>query len=515
MPESLEAVPEPYDPEPYDIVVIGSGIGGATLVNRLAPSGARILVLERGRRLEPSPQARDSTAIFLEGRFRPEETWRDSDGRPFNPGNYYCVGGNSKFYGAVMLRYREQDFQAQEFDDGLSPAWPFAYDELAPYYDQAERLYGVRGAAGEDPSEPPRAGPYPHPPVADEPSIAELRARLAALGLKPFSLPLAIDLDRWLAHGRTPWDAFPDTCGGKRDAETAALAPVLERSNVCLRTGVELRRLIAAPDGKRIESAEVVEAGAIRRIAAPLFVLSAGAVNSAAILLRSADGKNPDGLANSSDGVGRRFMNHNSAAVLAVNPWRRNDAVYQKTLGLNDFYLSDGAGGRPLGNMQLLGKVDGAMLKANLPAVPRPALDWLARRSVDWYVMSEDLPDPESRVRLDGAGNIVLEWRRNNMTAFNKLLAKAKEILGAAGYPLRLSRTFDRRTPSHQCGTLAMGNDPATAPLDPFCRTYDHPNLFVVDASFLPTSAAVNPALTIAAQALRVGDHIMQTELKS
>jgi choline dehydrogenase-like flavoprotein len=306
--------------EPYDIVVIGTGIGGATLVNRLADSGARLLVLERGRHLEPSPQARDSKAIFLEGRFRPEESWRDSAGRPFNPGNYYCVGGNSKFYGAVMLRYREQDFAAQEFDDGLSPAWPFAYDELAPYYDQAERLYGVRGAAGEDPSEPARAGPYPHPPVADEPSIAELRAKLTALGLKPFSLPLALDLDRWLAHGQTPWDAFPDTCGGKRDAETAALAPVLERSNICLRTGVELRRLIAAPDGKRIESAEVAEAGVLRRIAAPLFVLSAGAVNSAAVLLRSADGKNPRGLANGSDGVGRRFMNHNCAALVSAAP---------------------------------------------------------------------------------------------------------------------------------------------------------------------------------------------------
>jgi choline dehydrogenase-like flavoprotein len=350
--------------------------------------------------------------------------------------------------------------------------------------------------------------------VADEPSIAEHRSRLAALGLKPFSLPLALDLDRWLAHGQTPWDAFPDTCGGKRDAETAALAPVLERSNVCLQTGVDLRRLIAAPDGKRIECAEVEEAGAVRRIAAPLFVLSAGAVNSAAILLRSADGKNPRGLANSSDGVGRRFMNHNCAALLAVNPWRRNDAVYQKTLGLNDFYLSDGAGGRPRGKKQLLGKVDRAMLKAKQPGVPRSAMDWLARHSVDWYVMSEDLPDPESRVRLDGAGEIVLDWRRSNMTAHRKLLAKAKEVLGAAGYPLRLSRTFDRRTPSHQCGTLAMGDDPATAPLDPFCRAYDHPNLFVVDAAFLPTSAAVNPALTIAAQALRVGDHIMTTELK-
>jgi choline dehydrogenase-like flavoprotein len=203
-------------------------------------------------------------------------------------------------------------------------------------------------------------------------------------------------------------------------------------------------------------------------------------------------------------------MNHNCTAMLAIDPRVRNDSVYQKTLGINDFYFDNGRGGPPLGNVQLLGKITAPILKANLPRAPGFALSWLARHSVDWYLMSEDLPDPESRVRVDGS-SIVLDWRRSNMTAHERLVARMRELFRAAGYSIVLARPFDRRTPSHQCGTVRFGTDPATSALDPFCRAHDHPNLYVVDAGFLPTSAAVNPALTIAAQALRVADHLAGT----
>ncbi|MNF48135.1 Fructose dehydrogenase large subunit [compost metagenome] len=279
-------------------------------------------------------------------------------------------------------------------------------------------------------------------------------------------------------------------------------------------TDAQVRRLHTDTNSRRIRWVEVEQAGEVRRISANLIVLSAGAVNSAAILLRSVSDRYPKGLANSSDQVGRNFMNHNCTALLAINPLRRNDAIYQKTLGINDFYLTDGEGGGPLGNIQLLGKVDGAILGANARLVPQFALNWLARHSVDWYLMSEDLPSPESRVQIDKAGRIILDWRRSNLTAHRKLVKKARAVMRAAGYSILLSQTFDRRSPSHQCGTIRMGNDPATAPLDTYCRSYDHENLFVVDASFLPTSAAVNPALTIAAQALRVAEHIKLTELQ-
>jgi choline dehydrogenase-like flavoprotein len=346
--------------------------------------------------------------------------------------------------------------------------------------------------------------------VPDEPSIAEVRARLRRAGVTPSALPLAVDAQAWLARAATPWDAFPDTTGAKGDAESVGIAAALAHPNVTLETGALVTRLEAGADG-RIAAVEYRQGGAARRLSARVVVLAAGAVNSAVLLLRSAAEGWPNGLANRSDQVGRNFMNHNCAAVLAVHPWRRNGAVYQKTFLVNDFYLTGGPDGAPLGNVQLLGKVSGRILAA-AGGVPGPAAGWLAAHAVDFYAMSEDLPDPRSRVTVAGE-RIVLDWRRSNWEAHEALVAKLKGVLRRAGFPVVLSRAFDRRTPSHQCGTARMGKDPATSAVDVFCRSHDHPNLFVVDASFLPTSAAVNPALTIAAQALRSADHIARRDL--
>jgi choline dehydrogenase-like flavoprotein len=495
-----------------DVVVIGSGMGGATCAAGLAPSGARIVILERGQRLTDRPEVRDPRAIFQKGTFRPDETWFDAAGVGFNPGNYYYVGGNSKFYGAVLIRYRAQDFRPIQYAEGATPGWPFDYSELEPWYGRAERLYRVRGQIGADPTEPIHSSPYPFPPVPDEPAIAAVRQQLSAIGLNPFSLPLGVDIDRWLARGRTPWDAFPDTGAGKMDAETCGVETALASSNVSLLTGARALRLETDASGRRISAVTYERRGEVRRLHPRIVVLACGAVNSALLLLASANAAMPNGLANRADQVGRHFMNHNSSAALAIDPRRRNDAIYQKTFGLNDFYLNDGHGGPPLGNVQLLGKISGAILKSNLPYVPQFALEHLSRRSVDFYLMSEDLPSPESRVRLDGS-RIVLDWRRSNMMAQNGLIARMRKVLKAAGFPIVLVKPFDRRTPSHQCGTIRMGRDPASAGVDPNCRAFDHPNLFVVDASVLPTSAGVNPALTIAALALRAADHIRRTDL--
>jgi choline dehydrogenase-like flavoprotein len=276
---------------------------------------------------------------------------------------------------------------------------------------------------------------------------------------------------------------------------------------VSIVTDALVQRLVCGPDG-RISGVDVLHQGERRHVRAGLVALAAGAVNSAALLLRSASENCPAGLANRSGVVGRHFMNHNATAMLAVDPRSRNDSVYQKTLGLNDFYFSDGQGGPPLGNVQLLGRVTAPILKANLRLVPEWLLKTLSLHSYDWYIMSEDLPNPESRVRVDG-GDIVLDWQRSNMTAHRGLIARMREAFHAAGFPIVLTRPFGRRTPSHQCGTVRFGDNPATSALDPFCRAHDHANLFVVDASFMPSSAAVNPALTIAAQALRVADHMV------
>ncbi|RDJ12382.1 GMC oxidoreductase [Rhizobium grahamii] len=496
-----------------DIVIIGSGVGGSTVAAGLAATGAGILILEAGDFIADRPENRDQRAIFQRGHFRPKEMWYEADGTAFNPGNYYNVGGNSKFYGAVLSRYRREDFEEIRHREGVSPAWPFPYEVLEPWYSRAERMYEVRGNLGDDPTEPAHSGSYEYPPVPDEPPVADVRARLKAKGLHPFSLPLGVNIDAWMAKARTPWDAHPNSRDGKMDAETAALLKALEFPNVRLETNAKVTKLEADGSG-RIERIRYRKNGEDLTVAPKLVILSAGAVQSAVLLLRSADARHPKGLANSSDQVGRNFMNHNSSAVIAVSPTYRNTSVYQKTFGFNDFYLSDGNGGPPLGNVQLLGRISAQVLKGSLPWAPEWLLQNITGHAIDFYAMSEDIPHPESRVRVDG-DRIVLQWQRTNWDAHLELVSKLKAVLKSIGFPIVLSKPFDKRTPSHQCGTVRIGNDPASAPLDPYCRSYDHENLFVVDASFLPTSAAVNPALTVASQALRVADHIASKDLRA
>ncbi|MCV0424785.1 MAG: GMC family oxidoreductase [Roseibium sp.] len=485
-----------------DIVIIGSGMGGASLAAGLASSGAKITILERGYQIPDDAPARDPWRIYTNSAFRSRETWLDANGREFEPGNYYNVGGNSKLFGAVLIRYRQEDFGDLEHHDGISPAWPFGYEELTSWYDAAESLYRVRGDAKSDPSEPPHAAAYPFPPVPDEDAIRIARHRLEEAGVKPFSLPLGVDIDRWLSAGKTGWDGYPDLRCGKMDAETCGLATALVHDNVELVTGATVTCLNADLQSGRIEEVVYEKNGAETRLRPKLVAVCAGAVQTAALLLRS-------GIANSSGYVGRCFMNHNATAMIAIDPRFRNNAVYQKTFGINDWYLSDGNGGKPLGNVQLLGRVTPDILKIQVPQLPMSAARWISGHALDLYLISEDLPDPESRVVLK-EGKIQLIWQRTNMEAHRRLVAKTKKTLRRAGFPIVLSRMFDGRVPSHQCGTVRMGTDPATSVLDPDCRSWDHKNLFVADAAVLPTSAAVNPALTVAALALRAARTIRQ-----
>jgi choline dehydrogenase-like flavoprotein len=505
--------------ERYDVVIVGSGVGGGAVALQLAGTGARVLVIERGPVLPREAENWDAEAVFVDLRYRSAETWTSGD-RRFRPGQYYYVGGHTKFYGTAMFRFRERDFQAVEHEDGISPAWPIAYADLEAWYDHAERLFGVRGQAGADPTEPPRSRPYAHPAVPHEPVIDRVAQRLQAQGLHPFPMPAAIDFG---ANGRCrrcgTCDAFPCRVDAKGDAETCLVRPALRHANVELRSELRVERLVTDDGGRRIVAVEAVDNAGLRHsIAAGLFVLSAGAINSAAILQRSATGRHPRGLANASDVVGRHFMNHNCTALMALDPWRRNDTRFPKTLAVNDYYhgdADDGGKGPPLGNLQLLGKLREPMLRGAMPAwMPRAVGRALTSRSVDWYVMSEDLPRRESTVRLRRDGTIDLRWERTNMQAHRQFVKKATRILKKAGFPVVLTHPFDMTTPSHQCGTIRFGSDPATSALDPLCKAWDHDNLYVVDASFFPSSAAVNPALTVAAQALRVGHHLRTEVLR-
>lgn len=491
-----------------DLIIIGSGIGGATLAAALAPSGQKILVLEKGGHLLPAPEARDDVAIFQRGHYAPTEKWMGSDGTPFIAGNYYVVGGNSKFFGAVMYRYREADFAPRAHIEGSSPGWPFGYSELEPWYGKAEALFKVRGTASEDLTEPPHSTPYIHPPVPDEPVIQQVRARLLQAGAHPASLPLAIDIERWLAEGKTGWDAFPNTGKGKIDAESGPLSEALAYPNVQLMTETEVLRLETDASGQTIAAAIVRRGTREQRLTARAFAVAAGAIQSAALLLRSANAAHPTGLANGSDQLGRNFMNHNSSAMLTIDPRLRNSSIYQKTLSLNDFYDSDPVTGRPLGNVQGLGRITGPILKANMPFLPMPLARWVAAYAFGWFLQSEDLPNPESRVMVKDE-QIVMHWQRSNMAAHEALIARTKALMKRAGFPIVLVHTFGRKTTSHQCGTARLGHDPSRSVVDTQLRSHQIGNLWITDASVLPTSAAVNPALTVAALTLRAAPGLL------
>jgi len=489
-----------------DIAIIGSGMGGGTLAYALRNSGAKILIVERGGYLPREPENWSPRELFVAKRYRTTDPFLDGQGKPFRPSIYYFVGGCTKVYGAALPRFRREDFGALESEDGVSPAWPVDYDELEPYYAEAERLFRVHGTAGTDPIEPARSTPFPYPAVPHEPVIADVADSFERQGLRPFPLPLGIDLREGGTCIRCKTcDAFPCQVLAKSDAEVCVTTPALESPDVSMMTGARAIALRTDPTGRRISGLEVDLNGARRTIVASTYVVAAGAINSAALLLRSASDRHPNGLSNSTGLVGRNYMAHINSALMAIRP-KVNGTVFQKTLALNDWYFGESHARVGLGHAQLLGKLQAGMLEASVPWAPNRLLAELAGRSVDWYLMTEDLPDPENRVSLDSAGRVIVNWRANNERLHKRLLRSMATAMRRAGYPMIQTRRFGLDATAHQCGTVKFGDDPATSVLDPLCRSHDVANLFVMDASFLPSSSAQNPALTVAAQALRVGE---------
>jgi choline dehydrogenase-like flavoprotein len=498
----------------YDIIIIGTGAGGGTIAQALAETSARVLIVERGDFVPQEDENWDPEAVWKDLRYRAKEQWLDEHGRAFTPYTHYGVGGNTKFWGSVLYRLRREDFEAVEHVDGLSPAWPIDYDTLAPYYDRAERLYHVRGTDGEDPTEPSRS-PFPYDAVPHAPEMAAIVEKLREQGLHPSPLPLGL-----LRMGEDDGCILCNTCNSfvcklhaKSEADVCCVRPALARSNVTLWTNAAAERLLTNPSGCRIEAVDVRRNGEVVRVHAPLVIVSGGAVNSAALLLRSASDKHPAGLANSSGLVGTRYMAHLATMMQGFHPLKRNSTVFQKTVAINDFYLRGPNTDYPLGQIQSQGRTHGVMAQTVVPWIPLWAYEAWVSRGVDWLVMSEDLPAPSNRVTIAPDGRIRLHYTPNNLTAHKRLVGETKRILRRLGYWLVVTHSHGHANTTHQCGTLCFGSDPRSSVLDPFCRTHDVDNLFVVDASFFPSSAAVNPGLTIAAQALRVADHIKDTRL--
>ncbi|MEV8057528.1 GMC family oxidoreductase [Streptomyces antimycoticus] len=487
-----------------DVLIIGSGMGGSSLAWALKDSGLDVLVVERGHFLPREPENSQPAEMYMKGRYKNAGYWYDgSTGKPFAPGVYYWVGGNTRFYGAMLPRFRRSDFTEVEHHEGVSRAWPFAYDDLEPFYTTMEQLLQVHGQTGEDPTEPPRSKPYPYPALRHEPEIERFSRSLRRQGLHPFHTPNALNISTQADRAAvTSADGCPDETGMKSDAENRLLLPAL-RDGVKILSGAEITRLITSPDGRKVVAAEARHAGRIIRINAKTFALAGGAVNSAALLLRSADDAHPQGLANSSGLLGRNYMVHNSTFFVGVNPLRTNPTQWQKTLGLNDFYEA-GPGTRfPLGNLQMLGKLRAPMLKPARPWAPTWALKLMAARSLDIYLTTEDLPSRDNRVRVDGE-RILIDWTPTNVAPHHELVRRVTRAVRKAGYPLIFTQRMGIETNSHMCGTAVAGHDPAESVLDPLCRSHDVENLWVTDSSFFPSSAALNPALTIGANALRI-----------
>lgn len=504
----------------WDVIIVGSGAGGATIAHRLASTGKRILVLERGKRLPREPENWNSRQVFVTKRYYTQDEWIDRRGRAFLPQTHYGVGGNTKVYGAALFRLRERDFTETRLDGHVSPAWPIGYAELAPYYLEAERLYQVHGARGADPTEPPCAHDYAHPALPHDPVIQRLFDGLTRTGSKPFPLPLALLRDEpnpaTSACVRcAKCDGYPCPVRGKADAENICLNPALETGSVTLVTGALVEALETNASGREVTGVRARLDGEPLSLTAPIVVVACGAINSAALLLRSANVAHPAGLANKSGVVGHHYMCHNNSAVIALSR-EPNDTQFQKTFGLNDFYGPGQHGEAPLGHIQLLGKSDAGQFAAQAP-IPAPdgVLRKLARHAVDFWLISEDFPDRENRVTVTREGQVQLSYRANNQGThrrlrkrFQRAMDRANDRRGAFSGNLYLRRGIPISGVSHQCGTVRFGRDPATSALNVDCRAHEIDNLYVVDSSFFPSSGALNPTLTIYANALRVGDVI-------
>jgi choline dehydrogenase-like flavoprotein len=510
----------------YDVIVIGSGAGGGTLARYLAPSGKRVLVIERGDWLAREPANWSAHDVFVDNRYVSPDTWYDERDRPFQPQVHYFVGGATKLYGAALYRLRAEDFGELRHHDGISPAWPIGYDEIEPYYTLAEQLYQVHGARGEDPTEPPSSAPYPFPAVSHEPRIQQLADDLAAAGHHPFHAPCGVmlaedDMPHSACVRCATCDGFPCLVHAKSDAEVLGVRPALEHPNVELLTNAEAVGLETDAAGTTVTGVVVDHAGATETHRAHIVVVSCGAANSARLLLSSASDAHPNGLANGSDMVGRNYMFHNSSAVLALSR-EPNPTVFQKTLGLNDFYFGTDEIDYPLGNIQMVGKSSAEMYRGEKPLQTKLAPEWtlrdVARHAVDFWLSTEDLPRLENRVTVRGDGRVKIAYTPTNEEPKKQLLHELKGLLkhlGMHGDHLHPRHAYlQNEIPvagcAHQAGTCRFGRDSATSVLNTDCRAHEVDNLYVVDTSFFPSIGAVNPALTAMANALRVGDHLLE-----
>jgi choline dehydrogenase-like flavoprotein len=497
------------DDRSYDIIIVGTGAGGGTLAQKLAPTGKKILILERGDFMPLAEQNRSNVDIFKRERYHAPEQWYDRAGEPFSPQMNYAVGGNTKIYGAVLQRFRERDFETVRHQSGISPEWCLKYADFEPYYTEAETLYKVHGEASKDPTEPPHSAEYPFPAVAQEPQIAAIVGAIAQQNLHPSSLPLGLTRQ---------------TDDPTNDAEVSGIAPALTHANVTLKTGAKVVRLHTNPSGRAVKGVEAEIAGQSFLFLADIVVLACGAINSAALLLKSVSDVHPNGLANSSGLVGCNLMKSLITVVVQLST-QPNSGTFQKSVSVNDFYGGDVDFPYPMGHIQNSGGLLADVIFAEAPPMfsilakfmPGFGLKQLATHSIGWWAQTEDLPSPKNHVRLEGQ-KLVVDYTATNREAHDRLIYCWIDVLKTVeknlpGFQQGVAHPKGEsplQVLANQCGTCCFGTDPTTSVLDPNCRSHDVENLYVVDSSFFPSNAAVSPALTVMANALRVGDRLIE-----
>ena len=506
------------DDQHYDVIIVGTGAGGGTLAQKLAPTGKRILILERGAVMALEEQNRTDIDVFQKGRYRSPEQWYDQAGEPFSPQANYAVGGNTKIYGASLMRMRERDFEAVTYQDGITPEWPLKYADWEPYYTAAEQLYQVHGDCKTDPTEPAHSEDYPYAAVAHAPVMKPIVERIMAEGLHPTSLPMSL----------TRQDDDPTG-----DAEVFGVNIALKHANVTLKTAAKVVGLHTNPTGTEITGVQADIGEQTFMFKADIVVLACGAVNSAALMLDSANVKHPNGLANGSDQLGRNLMKH-LMTVIVERGAANNDGKFPRSVSINDFYWGDRDFKYPMGHIENSGGLLQDLIFAESPPilsvlaklVPNAGLNQLVKRSIGWWAQTGVLPDPNNRIywqkstQFGGRRRKKLryEFTPNNLEAHDRLVYRWMGVLKEMEKPgigLRQSTVYPRgeapiQVVGYQCGTARMGTDPTTSVLDVNCRTHEIDNLYVVDSSFFPSCASVSPALTVIANALRVGDHLKE-----
>lgn len=496
----------------YDAIIIGSGMGGGTVALQLAKAGRKVLILERGRRLPLTAELSSPHEVFMRGSFKANEVWYDGTEHPFKPTAFYNVGGNTVFYGAALLRFRAEDFSARNHYTGISPAWPISYMDLEPFYTAAEELFAVHGEQGLDPTEPYRSKPYPRPPVSHDPFVGEVAEKMRRHGLHPFPLPLGVMLDEQrpelsLCVRCGTCDGFGCLRSAKANALTMCVDPALRSGNVHLKEGTYVTRLETNQAGTEVTKAWTESDGAVAAYTADIFVVAAGAVNSAALLFRSASDSHPHGLANESGTLGRNYMSHVCSTFMLGLSLGNTRLRFPKTLALNDWYWGDADWPYPMGHVQTLGKIHDEIIKSRASYLPDALAHVMAEHSIAFSATSEDLPWPDNRVTVTRDGRIKINYRLREKASHQQLVKRATGLLRNMGI-MSLRSPIILADSAHQCGTIRMGSDPADSVLDPQCKAHEIDNLYVADASAFVSSSATNPALTVAANALRVAAHI-------